>query len=161
MLICWPGTVKSSGRCSPICELDSQQYLGSALEPLAHRVQPAGPGAGALQPPGGSRIAVAGQAGGHPPGRAEFTPDGDIEISGGPPQARDLVASSRDLADGGPVSRAPGVNGNEPVPTGGPGHRPAGRMHPGQPASRPGQEAACWKDSADPDGYPGPLHRAG
>ena len=89
-------------------------YLGSALEPLAHRVRPAGPRAGTLQPPGGPRIAIAGQAGGYPPGGVEFTPDGDVEIGGGPPQARDLVANGRDLADGGPVSRAPGVDGNDP-----------------------------------------------
>src|SRR4029077_14322453 len=134
---------------------------GFSLEPLADRVQPAGPGAGALQPPGGPRITVAGQAGGYPPGGVEFTPDGDVEIGGGSPQVRDLVANGRDLGDGGPLSPAPGVDGNEPVPAGGPGHGPAGRMHPGHPAGGPGHAAACPNDSADPDGYPGPLHRAG
>src|SRR5689334_15471268 len=131
---------KASGRTAvrSECSATRELYLGSALEPLTHRVQPAGAGAGALQPPSGPRIAVAGQAGGYPPGRIEFTPDGDIEISGGPPQARDLVANGRDLADSGPVSRAPGVDGNEPVPAGGSSHRPAARMHPSHPAGGPG-----------------------
>src|SRR5215813_11949070 len=136
-------------------------YPGSSLEPLTHRVQPAGPGAGALQPPGGPRIAVAGQAGGYPPGGVELTPDDDVEIGGGSPQVRDLVASGRDLGDGGPVPWTPGVDGNEPVPAGGPRHGPAGRMHPGHPAGGPRQAAAGRNDPADPDGYPGPLDRAG
>src|SRR5262249_61014189 len=67
-------------------------YPGSSLEPLAHRVQPAGPGAGALQPPGGSRIAVAGQAGGYPPGGGKLTPDDDVEIGGGSPPGAALFA---------------------------------------------------------------------
>ncbi len=130
---------------------------GSALESVPYRVHPAGPGARAFQPPGGPRSAVAGQPGGCPPGRVEFTPDGDVEISGAPPQARDLVASRRDLPGGGPVSRASRVDGNESVPACGPGHRPAARMPPGHPPGGPRHQAAPRKDTANRHGPGDPI----
>src|SRR5262249_56098684 len=91
-------------------------YPGSSLEPLTHRVQPAGPGAGALQPPGGPRIAVAGQAGGHPPGGVELTPDDDVEIGGGSPPGCDLFPNGPPLRDPGPGPPAPPRRRTQPPP---------------------------------------------
>src|SRR5262249_58476063 len=90
-------------------------YPGSSLEPLAHRVQPAGPGAGALQPPGGPRIAIARQAGGHPPGGVELTPDDDVEIGGGSPPGPQLVAHRPALGDRGPGPLPPPGGGDATV----------------------------------------------
>src|SRR5215467_12116720 len=90
--------------CSATRGLYLGPAAGRAMEPFAHRLQPAGPGAGALDPPGGPGRAVPGQVGGHPPGGVEFTPHGDVETCDGPPQPCDPVADGRDLADAGPVS---------------------------------------------------------
>src|SRR5215468_10680319 len=91
------------------CSATRGLYLGPAPgrspEPFAHRTQPAGPGARALDPPGGPRRAVPRQQPGYLPGGVEFPPDSNVESLNGPPQARDPVADGRDLADSGPVSR--------------------------------------------------------
>src|SRR6516162_1152421 len=147
------------------CSATRGLYLGPApgwsAEPFAHRVQPAGPGSRALDPPGGSRRAVPGQQPSYLPGGVEFPPDGDVEILDGPAQARDPVADGCDLAGGGPFSGLPGVDGHEPVPARCPGHRTADRRHPGHPAGGARQRPVGGKDPADPDGHAGLLHRAG
>src|SRR6516165_9171751 len=53
------------------CSATTGLYLGPVPEPPTHRLQPARPGLGALDPPGGPRVPVGRQRGGHLPGRIQ------------------------------------------------------------------------------------------
>src|SRR5215469_11165987 len=72
-----PRSMPSRTAARSECSATNGLYLGSAAEPFAHRVQPAGPVSRAFQPPGGPGRAVPGQVAGDLPGGVEFAPDGD------------------------------------------------------------------------------------
>jgi hypothetical protein len=130
---------------------------GSALESVPYRVHPAGPEAGAFQPPGSPRSAVAGQPGGYPPGRVEFTPDGDVKSAVLP---RRLAILSRAAAISPAVGRSPGRPGwmgTNPSQRAARATGPASWMHPGHPPGGPRQQAAPRKDTANRHGPGGPI----
>ena len=134
-----------------------RRYLGRARAEVRVRRRPR---------PGRSRLSgqarwprQRGQGSRRPPARQDrVNPDGDTK-SAVSAQARDRVARGRDLGDGGPVAGRPG-GWRQPVPAGGPATGPVRGCTPAaQRAARAARRSP--EDSADPDGYPGPLHRAG
>src|SRR6516162_1625770 len=130
------------------CSATRGLYLGPAPgrfpEPFAHRVEPARPGRGAFDEPGGARVAVGRQRRGHLAGRVQFAPDRDVEVRRGPAQRLNPVPDGRDVRRGGLAAGPFPVNRDKPAP-----------------ARRADQGAAGGQQPAHPDGYPGPLHRAG
>src|SRR6516162_9972154 len=60
-----PARTSARSECSATRGLYLGPATGRVAEPFAHRVQPARPGRGALDEPGGARVAVGRQRGGH------------------------------------------------------------------------------------------------
>src|SRR5215469_9062978 len=131
---------RTAGRSE--CSATTGLYLGPAPDPFAHRVQPARPGLGALDEPGGPGGGVGRQRGGHLAG-IQFAPDGDVEVHENAARRLDPVPHGRDVRRGRLAARALAVDRDETVPAGGPGHRALRRQF-----------------AAYPDGYPWLLHRA-